>query len=99
MLWTQMLVPSLTSHVTLSKLVHLFSCKKRVIIVYYHAVVQSLSHVRLCNPVNCSPAGSSVHGIFQARVLEWVAISFSRGSSHLRDLTHVSCIGRQILYH
>ena len=35
----------------------------------------------LCNPVDCSPPGSSVHGILQARVLEWVAISFSRGSS------------------
>ena len=35
----------------------------------------------LCNPMDCSPPGSSVHGIFQARVLEWVAISFSRGSS------------------
>ena len=35
----------------------------------------------LCNPMDCLP-GSSVHGIFQARVLEWIAISFSRGSSH-----------------
>ena len=42
---------------------------------------------------------SSIHGISQARVLEWVAISFSRGSSPLRDRTPVSCIGRQILYH
>ena len=44
----------------------------------------------LCDPVGCSPPGSSVHGIFQARVLEWFAISFSRGSSRLRDLTQVS---------
>ena len=35
----------------------------------------------LCDPVDCSPPGSSVHGIFQAKVLDWVAISFSRGSS------------------
>ena len=35
----------------------------------------------LCDPVDCSLSGSSVHGIFQARVLEWIAISFSRGSS------------------
>ena len=41
----------------------------------------------------------SVHGISQARILEWVAISFSRGSSWPRDQTHVSCIGRGILYH
>ena len=39
----------------------------------------------LCDPIDCSPPGSSVHGIFQARVLEWVAISFSRGSSQPRD--------------
>ena len=44
----------------------------------------------LCNPVNCSLPGSSVHRIFQARVLEWVAISFSRGSSQPRDQTRVS---------
>ena len=37
-----------------------------------------------CDPVDCSPPGSSVHGIFQARILEWVAISFSRGSSKTR---------------
>ena len=42
------------------------------------AVVQSLSHVRLCDPVDCSPPGSAVHGILQAGILEWVAISFSR---------------------
>ena len=42
---------------------------------------QSLSHVRLCDPVDCSPTGSSVQGISQARILEWVAISFSGGSS------------------
>ena len=51
----------------------------------------------LCNPLDCSPPGSSVHGISQTRRLEWVAISFSRGSFLLRDWTHVSCIGRWIL--
>ena len=52
--------------------------------------------------VNCGPLGSSVHGIFQAKLLEWVAISCSRGSSWPRDQTHLSCIsclGRWILYH
>ena len=49
----------------------------------------------LCNPMGCSLSGSSVHGIFQARILEWVAISFSRGSSWPRDQTWVSCtVGR-----
>ena len=45
-----------------------------------------------CDPVDCSPPGSSVHGILQARILEWVAISFSRGSSQPRNRTWVSCI-------
>ena len=53
----------------------------------------------LCDPRNCSLPGSFVHGISQATVLDWIAISFSRGSSPLRDSTHVSCIDRQILYH
>ena len=47
--------------------------------------VKSLSHVRLCNPMDCSLPGSSIHRIFQARILEWVAISFSRVSSQPRD--------------
>ena len=46
----------------------------------------------LCNPMDCSLPGSSVHGIFQARILEWVAISFSRGSSRPWDWTQVFCI-------
>ena len=52
-----------------------------------------------CNPVDCSPAGSFVYEILQARILEWAAISSSRGSSWPRDWTWVSCIDRQILYH
>ena len=46
----------------------------------------------LCDPMDCSPPGSSVHGILQARILEWVAVSFSRGSSQPRDRTQVSRI-------
>ena len=48
----------------------------------------------LCGAMDCSLPSSSVHGIFQARILEWVAISFSRGSSQLRhgiDVSYVSC--------
>ena len=45
----------------------------------------------LCDPMDCSLPGSSIHGIFQARILEWVAISFSRRSSRPRDWTQVSC--------
>ena len=50
----------------------------------------------------CSPPGFSVHGILQARILEWIDVSFSRGSSLSRDQTHISCIScisSRILYH
>ena len=47
----------------------------------------------LCKPTDCNPPGSSVHGTLQARILEWVAIPFSRGFSLLKDETPVSCIG------
>ena len=50
------------------------------------------SCLTLCDTMDCSLPGSSIHGIFQATVLEWVAISFSRGSSQTRDRTLVSCI-------
>ena len=49
-------------------------------------------------PVDCSPPGSSVHGILQARRLEWVAISFSRGPSQPRDQTQVSCMEGRFFY-
>ena len=53
----------------------------------------------LCDPTNYSSPASSVHGPFQVRILEWIAISSSRGSSQPRDQTWVSCTGRWILYH
>ena len=56
----------------------------------------------LCEPMDCSPPGSSIHWISQARVLEWVTISFSRASSRPRDLDpHLLCLlmGRQLVYH
>ena len=54
--------------------------------------IWSLSCLTLCHPMDCSLPGSSVHGIFQAIVLEWIAISFSRGSSQPRAWTRVSLI-------
>ena len=81
--------------------------------MFYYSVVQGVqqresvthvcaqwlqSYLTLCDPLDCSPPGSSVYGISQARILEWVALSSSRGSSWPRDGTQVSCIGRQILY-
>ena len=60
---------------------------------------KSLSRVWLFVTLqDCSLPGSPVHGILQARILEWVAISFSRESSWPRDCTCISCIGRRILY-
>ena len=62
--------------------------KRKVKVKSENEVTQSC--LTLCDPVDCSLSGSSVHGIFQARVLEWGAISFSRGSSQPRDRTWVS---------
>ena len=70
---------------------------------FHHSLIQGTWLSLMCsaakscptpyNPVDCSPPGSSVHGIAQVRILEWVAISSSRGSSWSRDWTHVSCFG------
>jgi len=73
------------------------------LVTYFMCVcLQLLSHVWIFfDHMDCSSPGSSVHGILQARILEWVAVSSSRGSSWLRGWTWgscVSCIGRQIVY-
>ena len=68
---------------------------------YEHAKSLQLC-LTLCNPMDCSLPGYSVHGILQARILEWVAIPFTRGFSQPRDRAHISyvfCIGRRVLYH
>ena len=60
------------------------------------------SCLTLCNPMDCSPPGSSVHGILQARILKWVALPSSMGSSRPGDRTcvsHISCTGRWVPYH
>ena len=65
--------------------------------LFLHCVCTLVTQLSLtfCNPMDCSSPGSSVHGIPQARILEWIAIPFSRGSSLLRDQTQVShIIGR-----
>ena len=58
----------------------------------FNVCTQLPSCVRLCDPMDCSPPGSSVRGILQARILEWVAISSSRGPSWSRDPTCISCV-------
>ena len=65
------------------------------------ACVRVQSCPTLCNSMDCSLPGFSIHGIFQVRILEWVVIYFSRRFSRPRDWTHISwisCIGRQVLY-
>ena len=54
------------------------------------------SCLTLYDPMDCSPTGSSIHGISQARILEWVALPFSRGSSQPRDRTQVFCIAGRL---
>ena len=68
----------------------IYLCNYIILCIVYVLVAQSCPI--LCTPVDCSPPDSSVHGIFQARILEWVAISFSRESSWPRDQTLVSHI-------
>ena len=55
-------------------------------------MIRAQSCLTLCDLMDCSPASSSVRGILQARILDWAAIPFSRGSSQPRDLTRVSCV-------
>ena len=60
------------------------------------------SYPTLCDPVDSSPPGSSVHGILQERILEWVAMPSSRGSSRPRDQTcvsYISCTGKWVSHH
>ena len=59
--------------------------------IVWSEVAQSC--LTLCNPVDCSLPGFSIYGILQARIMEWVTISFPRGSYRPRDRTRVSCIG------
>ena len=81
----------------LSKIIHKY--QKRVVWIFPKhlnmkvKVLVAQSSLTICNPMNCSLPGSSVHGTSQARILEWGAIPFSRGSSRPRDRTHVSWIG------
>ena len=76
--------------------------ESKAVAVHLYARSVAQSYLSLCDPMDCSTPGSSVHGISQARILEWVAMPSSRGSSWSRDQTcdsYTSCIGRQILYY
>ena len=82
--------------------INVFNCVAIHSNIYSSKRVHAQSCPTHCDPMDCSLSGSSLHGISQARILEWVAISYTRGSSQPRDRTcisGISCIGRQILYH
>ena len=74
-----------TCHSYLVLLVCVCVCVCECVCIHVCVCVCAQSCLTLCNPMDCSPPGSSVHGIFQARILEWVAISSSRGSSQPRN--------------
>ena len=63
-----------------------------ITIIIYTVCMCTQSCLTLCDPIDYSPPASSVHGISQAKILAWVAISFSRGSSRPRDWTGISCV-------
>ena len=82
---------------------HIVKCQRGSSTAWWDCacMLSCFSRIWLCNPMDCGPPGSSVRGILQARILERVAVSSSRGSSQPRDRTCVSCIsctGRRILY-
>ena len=79
-------------------LLHTYNIQLYVCVYTYMTEWLSTCQSCLCNPMDCSPPGASVHGILQASVLEWIAIPFSRGSSQLRDWTWVSCAAGRFFY-
>ena len=90
-----------------SKFLHIGTIiKKTLCVTVSNVTAYDLVSISLClvtltlrNPMDCSPPGSSVHEILQARTLEWAAIPFSKGTSWPRDRMRISSISRQILYH
>ena len=83
----------------IAKNIYIYVCVCIYVYMYICVCFVAQSWLTLCDPMDCSMPGSSVHGILQARILESVAMSSSRGSSQPRDGICISCIGRQILYH
>ena len=99
-LFSQPFLPNITFQTEV--FLALILCKVRSLVttcIVYAKLLQS--YLTLCHPLGCSPPGPSVHGVLQARTLEWVAMPSSRGSFWPRDWTwisYVSCIGRWVLY-
>ena len=89
--WTFLLLHSILSHDYSKIYVSIFSLQT-INKITFELLCMRASCFSLCNPMDCSQPGSSVHGILQARVLEWVTIPISRGYSWPRDWTQVSCL-------
>ena len=87
---------SLTSHAIYC--LRIFQVRNTVCVCVCVCVSVAQLYPTHCDPMDCSPPGSSVHGILQARILKWVVIPFSRGSFQIMDRTWVSCTGMRILY-
>ena len=92
--WTPLNLPFITSYLCISSSSCIKHSPVNCLESFLHQVIEYITQScpTLCNPMDCGLPGSLVHGIFQARVLEWVAISFSRGSSLPSDRTRISCI-------
>ena len=85
----------------LSWIINFQKCGRHWIALNTACVLSHFSRVQLCSPMDCRLPGPSVHRILQARILEWVVMPFSRGSSQPRDWTcvsPVSCISRQVFF-
>ena len=92
--WNKSTCGCLTLHQRATPGFPLLSIDRPFSSVFWSEVAQSC--LISCNPMDGSPPGSCVHGIFQTIILKWVAISFSRGSPQLRDWTWVSCIAGRL---
>ena len=98
-MWNQVLLPWLHLRFLISKSIKRKwkrQCLSPIWLLVKVKVLVAQSCVTLCSPMDCSPPGSSVHGILQARILESVAIPFSRGFSGSRDQTQVSHIAGRL---
>ena len=93
-----LLLINFTHFACINSFYHHNNSKKQVLLVSIYILwnERTQSCLTLCDPMDCSPPGSSLYGILQARILEWIAISSCRGSSQPRDWTQVSHIAGRL---
>ena len=99
LMWASLVTKTIFKNAASSPFMAIFVCVCACAHMHAHAHICmcSLSCLTLYDSMDCSPPGSSVYGIFQAGILEWIAIPFSRGSSRPRDRIPVSCIAGKFL--